>query len=120
MLTDILAIVAGFALWSVLWLGGNRLVTGLFPGAVKEDGSIDHAGALAALLVFAALVSLAAGYVVPLVSAGANLPLILGGLLLFVGILVQRQYWNLMPLWYHIFFLALLIPAVVYGAGLAG
>ena len=119
MLMDILAVIAGFALWSILWLGGNPLVARLFPGALKEDGSLRHSGALGALLVFAALVSVAAGYVVPLVNAGANLPLILGAILLLVGILVQRQYWDKMPLWYHLIFLALLIPATLYGASLA-
>lgn len=119
MLMNILAVIAGFALWSILWLGGNPLVARLFPGALKEDGSLRHPGALVALLVFAALVSVAAGYVVPLVSAGANLPLILGAILLLVGILVQRQYWALMPVWYHLIFLALLVPATLYGASLA-
>ena len=118
MLTDILAVAGGFVVWSVLWLGGSRLVLGLFPGAMKADGSVAQPGALAALLVFAALVSAAAGYVVPLISAGANLPLILGGLLLVVGIFVQSQSWKLLPLWYHLLFLALLIPATLWGAGL--
>ncbi|UYN90747.1 MAG: hypothetical protein KIT08_05795 [Anaerolineales bacterium] len=79
-----------------------------------------HTGALLTMLVFAALVSLAAGYVVTLVSAGANLPLILGVILLLVGIMVQRQYWKLMPVWYHLLFLALLVPATLFGASLTG
>lgn len=119
MLMDILAVAAGFALWSILWLGGSRRVAGLFPGALAADGSLRHSGALVALLVFAGLVSLAAGYLVPLVSATAGLPLILGVILLLVGIAVQRQAWALMPVWYHLLFLALLIPATLYGASLA-
>lgn len=118
MLMDILAIVAGFAALSVLWLGGSPQVLKLFPGALQKDGSVRHTGALLILLVFAALVSAAAGYVVTLVSAGANLPLILGVILLLVGIMVQRQYWKLMPIWYHLLFLALLIPATLFGASL--
>lgn len=118
MLMDILAVVAGFAAWSVLWLGGSPQVLKLFPGALQKDGSVRHTGALLTMLVFATLVSLAAGYVVTLVSAGPNLPLILGVILLLVGIMVQRQYWKLMPVWYHLLFLALLVPATLYGASL--
>ncbi|MCW5874766.1 MAG: hypothetical protein KIS88_09005 [Anaerolineales bacterium] len=61
---------------------------------------------------------MAAGYVVTLVSASATLPLILGVVLLLVGIAVQRQYWKLMPLWYHLLFLALLVPTTLFGASL--
>lgn len=120
MLKDILAVVVGFAAWSILWLGGNPQVPKLFPGSLKKDGSLHHTGALLTLLVFAALVSIAAGYVVTLVSASANtnLPLILGVILLLVGIVVQRQYWKLMPLWYHLLFLGLLVPATLFGASL--
>lgn len=118
MLMEILAVVAGFATWSVLWLGGSPQVLKLFPGALQKDGSVRHIGALLATLLFAAVVSLVAGYVVTRVSAGANLPLILGVVLLLVGVMVQRQYWKLMPLWYHVIFLALLVPATVLGASL--
>lgn len=115
---DILAVVAGFAAWSALWLGGSPQVLKLFPGALQKDGSVRHTGALLTMLVFAAVVSLVAGYVVTLVSAGTNLPLILGVILLLVGIMVQRQYWKLMPVWYHLLFLALLVPATLFGASL--
>jgi hypothetical protein len=33
-----------------------------------------------------------------------------------LGIFFQAQYWQLMPLWYHLPFLALLLPGNVYGA----
>ncbi|MCW5874767.1 MAG: hypothetical protein KIS88_09010 [Anaerolineales bacterium] len=57
MLKDILAVVAGFAAWSVLWLGGSLQILKLFPGALHKDGSVNHTGALATTLVFAGLVS---------------------------------------------------------------
>lgn len=120
MLTDILAVVAGFAVWSALWLGGSPQLLKLFPGALQKDGSVRHAGALVALLAFAALVSVGAGYAVTLISMAPTLPLILGVILLLVGIVVQRQYWKLMPVWYHLLFLVLLVPATIYGARLAG
>ena len=35
-----------------------------------------------------------------------------------IGIFVQSGVWDQMPLWYHLPFLALLLPANVYGAWL--
>jgi hypothetical protein len=122
MLNTILAIVAGFIIWSVVWLGGNQLVTRLFPGAVSKDGSTTHTGLLLTLIALSLLASLAAGYGTQWIAedGSSNPQLILGVLLVLVGIAVQRQYWKLMPLWYHLAFLALIIPAVLYGATLAG
>ena len=44
--------------------------------------------------------------------------LILGILLLIVGVLVQAMVWNLLPIWYHLIFLILLIPATIAGGKL--
>jgi TRAP-type C4-dicarboxylate transport system permease small subunit len=44
--------------------------------------------------------------------------LILGILLLAFGILVQVVAWNYMPIWYHLIFLALLIPMTMIGGKL--
>jgi hypothetical protein len=40
---------------------------------------------------------------------------VLGILLLVVGIGVQIQFWDTMPLWYHLLFLGALVPAVLVG-----
>jgi hypothetical protein len=45
-------------------------------------------------------------------------PLWLGLILLGVGMFVQAQYWYLMPLWYHLAFLLLLVPACMIGSRL--
>jgi hypothetical protein len=120
MLRDILAVAAGFGLWSVLWLGGNQLVTRLFPGATGSDGSTSHTGLLVTLIGLSLVASAAAGYVTNAISLNPdNLSqIILGVALLLVGIMVQRQSWALLPLWYHLVFLAMLIPAVLFGATL--
>ncbi len=49
----------------------------------------------------------------------SNYPsLILAFLLLVTGVAVQWSVFQLMPIWYHIVFLALLIPLVQVGARL--
>lgn len=122
MLNTVLVIVAGFIIWSVVWLGGNQVVTRFFPGAVAKDGSTKHAGFLLALIAFSLVASLAAGYGVQWIAedGSINPQFILGVVLVLVGIAIQRQYWKLMPLWYHLAFLILIIPTVLYGATLAG
>jgi hypothetical protein len=39
----------------------------------------------------------------------------LGALLLAVGIAVQREYWHILPLWFHLSFLGALVPGVLVG-----
>jgi len=39
----------------------------------------------------------------------------LGLINLSFGIFIQYQYWNKMPLWYHLPFLAMLIPGILLG-----
>ena len=39
-------------------------------------------------------------------------------ILLLTGIGVEVAYWEMMPTWYHLVFLALLVPATVWGGTL--
>jgi hypothetical protein len=120
MLNTVLAIVAGFIIWSAIWLGGGPLVAKLFPGALAKDGSTKHTGYLLAALALSVVASLASGYAAQWIAedGSMNPQLILGVVLLLVGIMVQRQYWKSMPVWYHLLFLAAIIPAVLLGATL--
>ena len=40
-------------------------------------------------------------------------------LLLLTGVGVQLGVWPLMPVWYHLLFLALIVPVAVFGGRLA-
>lgn len=114
---SILAAVVGFVVWSVLWLGGNSLLSILTPGSFNEDGSTDSTLIFIILLVLSILFSLISGYLTArLATTSSTGPLLgLGIALLAVGLLVQIQFWALFPLWYSILFLALLIPATIVG-----
>ncbi len=120
MLRSILSVVAGFVLWTVLWLGTNSIITLATPDSFNEDGSTDSAGILLLILVLSVIYSVASGYVTALVARqdGERHALYLGILLLAVGLMVQISVWALMPLWYHLPFLLLLIPAAMYGGRL--
>lgn len=117
MIRSILAVIIGFVLWSVLWLGYNALLTtfGFLPAASATP--IQASMPLLLLLAGSILFSLAAGYATTTVirTPGYRHTFVLGVLLLGIGIPVQVQFWQLMPLWYHLLFLALLLPATVLG-----
>lgn len=120
MLRQVLAVVAGFTLWSILWLAYNVVLVKL--GVLPQDQTqpLQETGALLALLVGSIIASLLAGYAAAVAGKAASLRPVaaLGLLLLAVGIFVQSQFWLLMPLWYHLLFLALLLPACIAGARL--
>ena len=120
MLRQVLAVLAGFALWSVLWLTYNAVLVKL--GVLPQDQTqpLQETGALIALLVGSIIASLLAGYAAAVTGKAPSLRPVaaLGLLLLAVGIFVQSQFWLLMPLWYHLLFLALLLPACIAGARL--
>lgn len=115
-----LAVLAGFVLWSVLWLGGDRLTRALFPAAFPADFPATPMTATAALLAVVALsvvCSYAAGWLTGR-FAGARARtavLVLALLLLAVGIAVQAQVWTALPLWYQLAFLGLLVPVTWLG-----
>ena len=109
----LLGVVTGFVIWTVLFLGGNVWVARAIPGATDTDGVIVGATALASIVVLTAAYSVLAGAVASRLSGayGRRAALVLGGLLLVVGAAVQSGYWEKLPLWYHLSFLALLVPA---------
>jgi len=117
MLRQILAVVGGFVLWSILWLllGQTLTASGLLPG---PDEPVTAPFPLLALLVGSVVFSLAAGYSSAAISKtrGFKAAVALGLVLLLFGVFVQVEYWQLMPLWYHVAFLTCLVPASIAGA----
>lgn len=120
MLKSILAVFVGMVTWAVLWLLSNAGLAALLPGSFDADGATSSAGILLVILVLSVVYSVLAGYVTAMI-AGRRLiahTVALGIAQLVVGVLVQLQYWDAMPLWYHLPFLALLLPGNVFGGWL--
>jgi hypothetical protein len=113
------AVAAGVIGWSILWVAGGAafqaasLVT---PGARVDDPVL-----LWGLVAFSVVLSLAAG---ALVGALARKPkatahaLAAGAVLLGLGLWFEISAWALTPVWYHVIFLVLLVPACVAGSRL--
>ncbi|MCK6477847.1 MAG: hypothetical protein L6Q35_13575, partial [Phycisphaerales bacterium] len=57
----ILGVVAGFAVWSVLWLGGNAVVLGEAGRKVRAGEPLTETGPLVTALVLSVVCSVAAG-----------------------------------------------------------
>jgi hypothetical protein len=118
---QLLGVVAGFILWSVLWLGFNQvlLMLGLISSTVTEP--VTDPKPLLLLIVGSMLISLVTGYVTARIAGfpwGLAIAA-LGVLLLATGIFFQVKMWYVIPLWYHLTFLVLLIPMTFAGARIA-
>lgn len=116
----ILSVVAGFATWSAVWLICNLLVSTAIPDAFGEDDLSPSPGVLVLLLGVAIVCSLVGGFVTARLSRAKPVrnAVLLGVLLLAVGIFEEAQLWDAMPAWYHLIFLASLLPGAYVGARL--
>jgi len=117
----VLAVVAGYALWTIIWLGGGRALLAAFPDALPagdvEAQTIESTPYLASALVLSVVCSLAAGAICRIGGTRwLTSAIVLAALLLLTGIGVQLGSWELMPVWYHLAFLALLVPVTLCGA----
>ncbi len=122
MMRSVLSIIVGFVLWTVIWLGGNQGVKMAMPDAFAEDGSSSQPTVLLGILVLSVGCSFVAGCVAARMAKSnpRKHGVVLGVMLLAVGIMVQMQFWTVMPLWYHIAFLVLLVPVTLVGATACG
>jgi len=113
------AVAAGFVLWSVLWVGAQQTAVAASPTAFQADGSTNSVGMLLFFLAWSVAISTASGLcTMSLAKKAMGAVVALGILLLAVGVPIQIGYWDKMPLWYHLSFLGLLIPAAILGGRL--
>jgi len=124
----ILGVIVGFIAWSILWVGGDEMLAILSPawyGTHKlafEKAAFNNTPfeASSTMLVFhivrSVIASLLSGYLAAFAAnENRRTTLILGILLLIVGIAVQSSVWSILPIWYHLAFLLLLVPMTVAG-----
>ena len=114
------AVVAAFVLWTVLWLALSAGVQVALPELVAAGQPVTHTGVLLGYLVGSVAISALSGYVCAAVKAERPMKTvwIFALILLAVGVGVEASAWSLTPVWYHLVFLTLLVPATVWGGGL--
>lgn len=117
----VIAVVAGAAAWAVLWIAGTRAAQTAFPQLLQPEQPITHVGMLAAYIAYSACLSVLAGLVTATVRGRDPMPMVwvLAALQLTFGIVAEVAYWSLMPVWYHVVFLMLIVPATISGGVLA-
>lgn len=122
MMRSIGAVLAGSVLWTVLWLGSTSALTVVMPDRLPAGEPVTDAAVLVALVVISVVFSVAAGYLTGLLARSAPVrhALWLGVLQLALGIGFEVSAWGLTPVWYHLVFLALLLPGNVAGGWLRG
>ena len=116
----ILAVLAGAVVWAVLWVGGAQAAQAAFPSVLPIGQPVTSTAALLGLIVYSVALSVLAGYVTASVAARDPMPAVwaLAILQLAIGVGVEASAWSLTPVWYHLVFLALIVPATVYGGRL--
>ena len=115
MLRAVLAVIAGYAIWSALWLLGNLAIAQVWPEVADPEFTSIPDAALVVTLALSFVCSLVAGLLAAKVRAGKPV-LVMAILLLVTGIAVQSGVWDRMPLWYHLVFLVALVPLCLVGA----
>ena len=130
MVRIILAVIAGFIAWSILWVGSDEIFSAISPEWGKSSAEFQAAvenktpyalssAVLITLLIKSFIVSIISGYITAWIARENFKSTIgLGVLLLAFGIFIQSGAWSYMPLWYHIPFLLMLIPMTILGGKL--
>ena len=114
------AVIVGFIVWTIIWLGGNFAMVAGMPGQYDlETGFPTTTTPWVIALALSVICSGFAGLVAAKISRAASRDvLILAIILLLVGIAVQASAWAQIPLWYNLVFLALIVPITILGGRL--
>jgi len=111
------AIIAGNFIWTALWLGLSAVLRmqGLLPADPTQP--VTKTPGLVALLVGSVVLSTVVGWITTAIAGKSyTAALMLALIHLGLGIFFQAQAWKLMPIWYHVPFLLLVVPATLLGA----
>lgn len=120
MLRSVLAVLSGPVVFGAICVPTNFLVVKLFPSHFDKNWVTGHTGILALLVSLTVLYAGASGFVSASIARDHLLWHITAmcALQLAIGIAVQRQSWEALPLWYHYTFFVLLVLGILLGAGM--
>ncbi len=118
MVRMIIGVIVGYAVWTAIWLTVNATVFAEAGEVIAAGDAVTETGPLLGVLALSIACSLAGGGVAAAIAGGESARgavLVTALLLLATGIFVQAGIWSLMPVWYHLIFLALLVPVTLLG-----
>jgi hypothetical protein len=116
----VLGVIAGYLVWTVIWLGGNAVFFAGITKVVSAGQSYTAPGPLAAVIALSVVCSVAAGVVCAALVRDRARPavLVMAVLLLITGVAVEVGYWALVPAWFIVTFWILIVPATMLGGRL--
>ena len=117
----VLAIIVSLIVWFAIALGLGYVMRTSWPAyAGVADAMTFTLPMMLARLTLGVLATLVAGWLAPRIATHKKgAPLALGVALLVIFIPQHIQLWDKFPLWYHLFFLASLIPLAILGSRIA-
>ena len=131
MVRIILGVIAGFIAWLILWVGSEDLLSMASPdwfganqnafekATFNREAFTPDSTILILNLVRIIVVSILSGLLTAMIGGeNKRSTLILGVLLLAFGVFVTVTTWTILPIWYHVFVLVLLIPMTIAGGKL--
>ncbi len=130
MLRIVLGVIGGFIAWLIAWVGVEKVLSAIWPAfgvhqaafqaAIEDGGQFDpNSTMLVVHIVLGSVVSVISGALASLIAGeNSKAPLIAGCLLLAMGIAKAFMSWQLVPIWYHIIFTAMLLPMAIIGGKL--
>ena len=120
MLRSICAVIISVVTWFLVATVGNLLLRVLISGyAAVEVGMSFTFPMKLARLALGLISSLCAGIVcAAIANAGSYAAKVVAGIMFVLFIPVHYMLWAKFPVWYHLFFLLSLAPAVLLGASL--
>lgn len=116
------AVLSGAVLWAALWVGGTMAAQAAFPEVLDPTRKLEHVPALMGYVMYSVALSVLAGFLTAHLRGASPMRAvwILAGIQLALGIGFEASAWSATPVWYHLVFLALLVPATVFGGILRG
>ncbi|MDH3222325.1 MAG: hypothetical protein OEO23_01305 [Gemmatimonadota bacterium] len=114
---NLLAVAVPWLIWGALDTGIYAGLSAAAPEAFPAPGGSAPTWAVIFLLVLRTGYSVVAGFTAGRIAQGKQgVVRVAIGLLLVTGIAVQVGAWDQLPVWYHLTFLAAIVPAAAIGA----
>jgi len=119
MIRSILAVIVAVISWFIVATIGNWILRAALPGYSAVEVSMNFTFTMMICrLVLGLLSSLCAGFVCATIARNTVPPKVAGAVMVVLFLPVHYMLWVKFPMWYHLFFLISLAPALLIGASL--
>lgn len=120
MIRSVLAVLSAPVVYGIVCVPVNTLIVKLFPSHFDEQWVTRQPALLVLLVSLTVVFAGAAGFVGGWIARENVMAhaAVMCVVQFAIGIAVQRQFWDVLPLWYHLTFFVLLVVGTLGGASL--